>query len=223
VRNDECGPDHGVVGRRRQAITSNRAETIGATSNYTNTFGYGNYNAGTAKLEKRYSAGLTGTAAYTWGHVLTNVGTTLYGSIDGLGSPDPRNLALQYSDANWDIRHSFVASFNYDIPFGKGRKFGSNWSPAARMIVGNWQANAILSLRTGVRFGLTADGVNYIGKIRPKVLPGKDPNAAPPGGRTPDEWFDTSNVVAPASITNGNLGNMTNTGPPRANPGCVAV
>ncbi len=187
---------------------------IGATNGYTETFGYGNYNAGTAKLDKRYSSGLQATVAYTWGHVLSDVSTTLYNSIDGLGTPVTQDLSYQYSNAIWDIRQSFVASFNYDVPFGKGRKFGSNWSPVARMIVGDWQMNAILSLRTGTPFGLTANGVNYIGKIRPNVLPGKSADAAPPGGRRPDEWFDTSNLVAPAPITNGNLGNMTNTGPP---------
>ena len=196
---------------------------IGATSNYTYTFGYGNYHAGTAKLDKRLSSGLQATMAYTWGHVLANTGTTLYGSIDGIGSPDPRDLSRQYSNANWDIRQNFVTSFSYDLPFGKGKKFASNWHPAAQMVVGNWQLNGILSLRTGAWFGLNTNaGVGNIGKIRPDIIAGKSADEAPSQGRGPDEWFETSNFTQPAKLpngtgntTNGSLGNQTNQGPPQ--------
>jgi hypothetical protein len=40
-----------------------------------------------------------------------------------------------------------------------------------------------------------------------------NPNAAPSGGRTPSEWFNTSNFTVPASLTEGNLGDNTNYGP----------
>lgn len=89
---------------------------------------------------------------YPWGHVLANTGTTLYGSIDGIGSPDPRDLSRQYSNANWDIRQNFVASVSCDLPLGKGKKFGNNWHPATQMVIGNWQMNGILTLRTGAWF-----------------------------------------------------------------------
>ena len=52
---------------------------IGSISG-TATFGFGNYNAMTASLQKRFSKGLQFNAAYTYGHALANTGTTLSGS-----------------------------------------------------------------------------------------------------------------------------------------------
>jgi len=43
---------------------------------------------------------------------------------------------------------------------------------------------------------------------------GADPNAAPAGGRTPTQYFNIANFVAPAALTGGNLGLQSQTGPP---------
>lgn len=181
---------------------------------YTDSIGYGNYHALAAKLEKRYSNGLDFTMAYTYGHVLSNVGTTLSGS-NGFGTPDPLNLATAYSSAAWDIRHSFTTSFVYDLPFGRGRMFGSNMNPVANAVLGGWQANGILSFRTGspitIRSGSCTGIIN--GACRPDVVSGKDPKNAPSNGRSPDQWFDISAVKIPAPNTQGNLGLQAINGP----------
>ena len=44
-----------------------------------------------------------------------------------------------------------------------------------------------------------------------------NPNGAPAGGRTPDQWFDISSVTVPASLTGGNIGLQSQTGPPTRN------
>ncbi len=54
--------------------------------------------------------------------------------------------------ASWDIRHSFTTSFNYELPFGRGKQFGSSMNRAADAVVGGWQMNGILTLRTGVPY-----------------------------------------------------------------------
>jgi hypothetical protein len=48
----------------------------------------------------------------------------------------------------------------------------------------------------------------------PNLLAGRDPDAAPSGGRTPDKWFDISAFEKHATPTGGNLGLQTNTTPP---------
>jgi len=108
-----------------------------------------------------------------------------------------RDLAAGYASAAWDIRHSLVGSFIYDLPFGKGRRYLTNAGPA-NWIIGNWQMNSILTFRTGPPFTLgTTQCVGTFGTCQPDVVTGKDPKNAPPGGRRPEEWFDTSAVVAP--------------------------
>ncbi len=179
---------------------------------FVDSFGFGNYNGMTAKFEKRYSSGLNFLATYTYGHALADTGTTLTGSYNQ-GSKDPRNIAAGYSSAAWDIRHSLVASFLYDLPFGRGRRWFANAGPAS-WIIGNWQANALMTFRTGAPFTLgTTQCVGSFGTCQPDVVPGKDPKNAPPGGRRPEEWFDTSAVTAPAPGTPGNLGLQSNNQP----------
>ena len=105
-------------------------QSVGSGLSMTVSNGFGNYAAGSAKLEKRFSRGLQFLTAYTWSHALANAGTPLSGSSN-IGFPDPTNWGSGYSSASWDIRHSFTSAFNYDLPFGKGKKFGGNMNRAA--------------------------------------------------------------------------------------------
>jgi Carboxypeptidase regulatory-like domain len=186
----------------------------------TASFGFGNYAGLTTKLEKRLSAGLMFMAAYTYGHALANTGTTLSGS-NGFGSKDNTNISTSYSSAAWDIRHNLVGNFVYDIPFGHGKKFGNSLSKPVSSLIGNWQVNGILTLHTGNPYTLRSNGcVGVWASCFPNLVSGKDPNAAPSGGRSPDHWFDTTAVTAistlssPANLTEGNLGLQSNTAPP---------
>ncbi len=101
------------------------------------------------------------------------------------------------------------------IPFGRGKTYGSNMNRAADFVVGGWQMNGILSLHTGQPFTLNANGCQGIfGGCSPNVASGMNPNAAPSGGRTPAEWFNTAAVTAPGPLSEGNLGLQSNSAPP---------
>jgi hypothetical protein len=170
----------------------------------------------TSKLEKRYSNGLNFSASYTYGHALADTGTTLTGSANQ-GSKNGRDLAAGYSSAAWDIRHSFVASFIYDLPFGRGRRWMSNAGPAS-WLIGNWQFNSVATFRTGPPFTIgTTQCVGTFGNCQPDLVPGQDPKNAPSGGRRPEEWFNTAAVVAPAPGTPGTLGLQSNNYPGQRN------
>ena len=180
----------------------------------TASFGKGNYHGLTTKIDKRLSNGLTFMTAYTYGHALADTGTTLSGS-DGFGTPDPRNYGSGYSSAAWDIRHNLVANFNYEIPFGKGKQWGGNMNKAVSAVAGNWQLNGILTMHTGNPYTIRWNGCQGVwNACRPDLVAGKNPQAAPSGGRTPDAWFDTSAVTKAAALTGGNIGLQTNTTPP---------
>ena len=183
----------------------------------TATFGFGNYEALTAKLEKRMSRGLQFISSYTYGHAFANSGTTLSGS-NGLYTKDPTNYATSYASASWDIRHNFTTGFTYELPFGRGKQYGGNLNRAVDALLGNWQMNGILSLRTGNPFTLRANGCQGVfNGCSPDLVAGMNPNAAPADGRNPSEWFNTAAVTTPASLTEGNLGLQTNYSPPNRN------
>ena len=188
----------------------------------TASFGYGNYNAMTASLQKRLTSGLQFQASYTYGHALANSGTTLSGS-QNLYNPNGRNYALAYSSASWDIRQNFVSSFNYEIPFGRGKQFGASMNKVTQSLLGNWQVNGILSLRSGQPFTLRSNACLEVTEdsnaCGPTLATG-NANAVPTGGRTPNEWFNTANFVPIANLTTaqrlsqGNVGIQSNIGPP---------
>ncbi len=171
------------------------------------TFGFSNYHALATQLTKRYSNGLDFQIAYTWGNALTNVGTPLAG---GPGVRDVTNLSAEYAAANFDIRHRFVYSGTYELPFGKGKALFSDAPKFAQAVLGNWQANAVLTLQTGFARSVGTQNARCGcgGTVRPDYVPGVDPNDVS-GGRTPDRWFNTAAFQNPAPGTFGNVGHFT--------------
>ncbi len=202
---------------------TNGQVSVGNSLTETSSFGYGNYAALSAKVEKRFSQGLQFLSAYTFSHALANTNTPLSGSTN-FATPDPTNLASAYSSAAWDIRHSFTTSFNYELPFGRGKQFGSSINRVTDIALGGWQTNGILTLRTGQPF--TINGTACQGTwnhCAPDLVAGQNPQSAPAGGRTPGTnglWFNTSALAvayqnaATGVYTGGNLGIQSNTGPP---------
>ncbi|MDQ2774319.1 MAG: hypothetical protein M3Y57_05230, partial [Acidobacteriota bacterium] len=70
------------------------------------------------------------------------------------GAPmNPYNWHADYGNSNWDVRHRFVASFNYDLPF-----FRSASNGFVRETLGGWQTNGIVTLQTGFPFNVTVSG-----------------------------------------------------------------
>jgi hypothetical protein len=171
----------------------------------TNSFGRSNYSAMTVKLEKRFSDGIQFLGAYTWGHALTDVGSPL---SDGPGNRTV-HISEEYSHASFDVRHRFTLSGLWELPFLR------NNSGVAGKIAGGWQLNPILTLQTGNFISISSSRglCSCSGTIRPDPDSGKDPNGAPSGGRTPDEWMDTSAFADPTPGTFGALGNFSNVRP----------
>jgi Carboxypeptidase regulatory-like domain len=104
-----------------------------------------NYEGMSAVLRQRFARGVQFLASYTWSH-------TLDASTDSNGGGTPMNpyqWRLDYGNASWDIRHRFVASYLWEIPFFKGA------SNLLRNAFGNWQINGITTLQTGMPFNVT--------------------------------------------------------------------
>jgi hypothetical protein len=176
--------------------------------------GFGNYAAGSVKIEKRFSHGLQFLTSYTWSHALASNLTPLSWS-NGWGIPDDTNWNSGYSSAPWDIRHSFTTMFNYELPFGKGKQYGAHMNSVANAIVGNWHTNGILTLRTGAPYTISGTSCQGVwSHCAPDAVSGYTAGQAPPGGRNPNEWFDINAYKVAAPLTGGNLGLNSNNGPP---------
>ncbi|MGB8011501.1 MAG: carboxypeptidase-like regulatory domain-containing protein [Terriglobales bacterium] len=78
------------------------------------------------------------------------------GMPDGLGTnpgalywPLPGTKKLDWGLSELNLNNSFTASVIYDLPFGKGKRFGGNLNGAANAVVGNWQVNLIERATSG--------------------------------------------------------------------------
>jgi hypothetical protein len=113
----------------------------------------GKYNGLSAVFRQNGFKGLTMMASYTYSKML-DMATDSNG---GSNVMDPFNTQLDYGQANWDLKHRFVSSFNYEIPFMK-----SNPNAALRLALGGWQMNGIFTAQGGFPFGaiLAADQAN---------------------------------------------------------------
>ncbi|MDX2269978.1 MAG: TonB-dependent receptor [Bryobacter sp.] len=179
------------------------------------------YHSLQATLERRFANGLGFLSAYTWANSIDTVPNQFGGGDNGPIPQDARNRRAERAVSGHNIRHRFVHSMNYALPFGKGRTFASNLSRAADLFVGGWDMNVIATLQSGLPFTPTlANSVSNAGGSRPdRFLSGEIDNP------TIDRWFDTSLGTAasgaawgtPAQFTFGNASRNPLFGPGRVN------
>lgn len=158
-----------------------------------------NYNSMQVKLIKRFSSGLQFNANYTWGRAMDE-----QSSLAEWKAQDPFNIRADYSRASIDIRHAFRLAYIYDLPFGRGRKWGGNWSRLTDLVLGGWSVDGFVLAQTGGPINVvTGQDRANVGRTyqRPNVI--RNPNNGP---KTPDEWFDTKAFVLPPIYTYGNAG-----------------
>jgi hypothetical protein len=124
----------------------------------------GNYNHLAVSVHQRLWHGIQFDGSYTWSHALDVTSDSNNG-----GTPmDPYNWRRDYGNAPFDIRHRFVATFLYQVPFFAT---SSAWLKTA---FGGWQVNGIITMQSGTPFGLTmntdAANTSSQGTQRPDLL-----------------------------------------------------
>jgi hypothetical protein len=194
------------------SVPSRRLLPAFGSIGYTQSMGNSEYEALEARVEKRFSAGLSMLASYTHSKVIDYGGVQLSG--DDLNYRNVRNIALDRGPAAYDLRDRLVISYLYDLPFGRGRRF-SIANPMLNTVLGNWQVNGITTIRGGQYFtaelGFSAANT---GDPRPDRI--RDGNL-PSDQRTVQHWFDTAAFVAPTPFNFGNEGRDVLLGPGAVN------
>jgi hypothetical protein len=195
-----------------------------ATANfrYSESTGWSNYNALEVKMQKRFSQGLSTLLAYTWSKSLdTSSGWFAAENGSGGGSvvQDYYSPGSNYGPSGYNIPQLLVWSTNYQIPFGRGRRF-LNHGLAANLL-GGWDTNFVFMARSGQPYTIVATGdiANISGSKgstgnygRPDLI--GDPSAAcTVGGQTWESgtykcMFNPAAFAVPSGAY-GNLGKMT--------------
>jgi hypothetical protein len=129
--------------------------------------GDGRYNALDVNYNHRISQGLTLMASYTFSKFLDNVGgpNTWANANANFGENirNVYNLAAEKSVDATDITHSLVLSYVYELPVGKGRKYGSGMNGVVNAIVGGWQTSGIATFKGGFPLRIFAPNLNAFG------------------------------------------------------------
>ena len=161
--------------------------------------GYSYYNSLQVSIERRYYQGLTLTGSYTWAHNIDDSDGFLgYYAVSPLYVFD---TSINKGNSTLDQRNVFVASALYDLPFGNGRRFGSNWNKALDSVLGGWQLNTIVQAEDGTPVTITYP--QYGGNF--SIRASHDGPVKLPHGIS-SYWFDPTGFYKPALGTDGNLG-----------------
>jgi hypothetical protein len=124
---------------------------------------FSNYNSLQVHLDKRPTHGLQFGVSYTYSHALDDASSASLGSNNQGDFRLQTNPRLEYSNADFDVRHHLALSYGYELPFGKGKALGGNASGVANQIIGNWQLVGIASASSGNWFTATDGNVNLSG------------------------------------------------------------
>ena len=176
-------------------------------------WGNSSYHAVNAKIEKRFSTGLSFLTNYTYSkfiddsHGLTDQGPFLaYTHLERRKSDK--------SIAGNDIRHRYIASAVYDLPFGTGRRWAIGNS-LLRGMFGGWGISLITELRSGFPWGAIeqTDRTNtFATGNRPNQLRSWEIQGDRSRGERLAQYFDTGAFAAPAVGEFGNAARFVGTG-----------
>jgi len=177
-----------------------------------NDIGIAHYNSLQIKAETKSARhGLYALIGYTYSR---NNDT---GYSDGLGSslgatyfPLPGWQQLDWGLSQINLNHDFTASVIYELPFGKGKPYGSSWSGPVNTILGNWEITGIEKATSGFPVFVVAangSGVNFQNNGNSLIRPNQvcNPVLSNP---TINEWFNPNCFQDAQS---GELGNASRT------------
>jgi hypothetical protein len=202
-----CGPNGAAVGAPYPAFPFSEIDSIFDV-------GRTHYNSLQIKAETKSARyGIYALVGYTYSRSYDT------GFSDGLGSiigatyfPLPNWQNLDWGLSQINLNQNFTASIIYQLPFGKGRKWGSNWNGAANALLGGWETTVIEHATSGFPiFVVDSDNTSGAGflntnaqsLIRPNMT--CNPVLSHP---TLSDFFNASCFSQPAA---GQLGNAPRT------------
>ena len=178
-----------------------------------------NYNSGTVEVSRRSGKSLTFDASYTWTRDLSNAGgatPNAFAVAGGTYLTSRFQPGLDYGNVIYDRKHRFLATYLYELPFGRGKRW-LNSGTALNKFVGDWQLAGVTVLQSGpflTPYQQSVDPANTnilttVGQSRPDQVTNVSPYAA---RRTTTQWlnpdaFPYLNLQNPDGTGIGRFGN----------------
>lgn len=193
--NINAAPPGGGPAGRPLAKRFGRSVDTNVLKNFTTT----NYDSLQARLDRRFANGVMTKLSYTWSKAIDwtddSSGGLLFNHLPAIA----RNRALSGFDRTHIFRLGWIAA----LPFGGGRRW-ANSTPAARIVLGGWQVNGILSTYSGTPFTVFSSGVSLNAPGNSQTADQVKPLVQKLGGIGPNvPYFDP---LAFASVTETRFG-----------------
>jgi hypothetical protein len=193
---------NGSRGNHLDIITAPRALADSPATNPTNLLfryeqgaAFYKFNAGTLRLNKRLSNGVSMGANYQYSHAIDNAG--IVGGVDGVGAQDWTNLQDEEGDSSIDVRHKVSGNYLYELPFGQDKRWVTTGTGAH--ILEGFSVSGTFTFATGTSLtpifqaGTTSVACGTAGTFRPN-LTGSPLNLS--SGR---QWFNPAAFVEPGN------------------------
>ncbi len=116
--------------------------------------GKSQYDSLQVQVERRFTRGLQYRLAYTYSKTKDN-GEGAFDAVADTGI----NFIEPFATSRVDFPHVFSFEYFYEIPFGRGKLFGSNINPVLDAILGGWQITGIFRAQSGQPFDVRKNGV----------------------------------------------------------------
>ena len=148
-----------------------------------------------AKVEHRASNGLTGLIAYTWSKFMQSNQSPALGG----------NLGYERTYSPYNTPQNLAMSGSYALPVGRGRKYMANSNRFVDSVLGGWQLQTIIVLRSGTPYTpiVSSDVANTgVGSQRPNLNPA---GGSPTFKKSLSKWFDPTRYVAAPQYTYGQV------------------
>ncbi|HYW71174.1 MAG TPA: TonB-dependent receptor [Pyrinomonadaceae bacterium] len=184
---------------------------------YRNNVGNTNYNALQAKLEQRFSHGLSFLVSYTRSKLIDEASSVfdasiLTGPIANFPVADSFNRKLERDVSNGDMPNVFVTSFTYELPFGKQKRFANRgWTSK---VFGGLELAGVGTMQSGLPLAVTQltnfNAFAGFGTQRPNIAANP---ALPSSQQTTAQFFNTSTFTIAPQFTIGNASRNPVRGP----------
>ena len=186
---------------------------VDSSIGYLNAAGNSEYDALQVKWQHRFASGLSFLVNYTFSHALGDASNANLGSQNNDSFRWSEFPEWEHGNLDFDTRHRFVASYSWDLPFGRNRKFGSGANAFTQAFAGDWTVEGVTTISSGTWFTVTDANSNFAnsdGQQRPNAVFGQSASGKP---CVPGTFFNTCAFTDPALGSFGNVGINTLEGP----------
>ncbi|MSO22102.1 MAG: carboxypeptidase regulatory-like domain-containing protein [Acidobacteria bacterium] len=171
--------------------------------------GSSTYHAGEAVLYLKRAFGFSGEIGFAYSKQITDIPNARFEGLAGAGTLNPWCRVCDRAESPAVPPMRQVNYVYWDVPYGKGKRFGSGIHPVLNQLLGGWELTTDLRFANGqgvdanytgsdpLGLGITSGRPDLVGDWR-----------LPKGTANEDRWFNAQAFAVPAN----NIGRVGNSG-----------